>query len=102
MKKPGASEVTGKFGTREELVRTIFTMKEKRYSQKFIANECDVAESTVSNIINGSNTVKERFDILKHKMLRGDWKNLEVHNETNSEGGGQVGQGEEAGDCTQG
>jgi len=69
----GPSEITGRFNTREELVKEIFRLKGKKYSQRYIANECQISESVVSNIVNRTADAESRFAVLKKKVLASLW-----------------------------
>jgi len=69
----GPNEITGKFNTREELVKEIFRLKGKKYSQRYIANECQISESVVSNIVNRTADAESRFAVLKKKILANLW-----------------------------
>lgn len=100
----GPNEITGNFTSREKLEAEVRRLKAGKYSQRHIADKCGVSESIITNILKKPDTVTD-FALLRHKVLRTLWSeiNLEVRDdETDIEGVGQVGQGEEVGDCKEG
>lgn len=92
----GPSEITGTFSSRGKLEDEVYRLKGLKYSQKYIADKCGVSESIITNIVKKPDTVSD-FALLKHKVLRTLWHelNLEVnYEEPNFGSDGRVERGE--------
>ena len=71
--KQGPEEITGRFDTREQLVRRVVNLRTGRSSLEGTAEDCQVSITTVVNIMKEAGGEQQRDKDLKKLVLRNLW-----------------------------